>query len=235
MFDEDRNNGKIGELNDTNWKYGNGGARLRFAEGSTVEARVFFDNEDFFQNTFAVPAATPPRSQSNLSLEKTVPTNAFGSMVQWSRPFQFGSRSHVLSAGTDFRWIDGDSDELTFALPTGMTPLIHRIAGGTQRFVGVFVQDLIEMTPKLQLTLSARLDSWRNYDAHNLETDDRDRAADACASRVAGRQIRYDRQPATWPRSIARPIASRSGAASARVSARQRSRSSTARSASARC
>ena len=170
VFDEDRNNGKIGEVNDTNWKYGNGGARLRFAEGSTVEARMFFDNEDFFQNTYAVPAATPPRSQSNLSLEKTVPTNAFGSMVQWSRPFQFGSRSHVLSAGTDYRWIDGDSDELTYALPTGLTPLIHRVAGGTQRFVGVFGQDLIEVTPKLQVTLSARVDSWSNYDAHNLET-----------------------------------------------------------------
>jgi outer membrane receptor protein involved in Fe transport len=170
IFDEERNNGKIGELNDTNWKYGNGGARLRFSEGSNVETRVFFDNEDFFQNTFAVPAATPPRSQSNLSLEKTVPTNAFGSMVQWSRPFQLGSRSHVVSAGTDFRWIDGDSDELTYALPTGTTPLIHRVAGGTQRFVGVFAQDLIEVTPKLQLTVSARVDSWDNYDAHNLET-----------------------------------------------------------------
>jgi len=170
VFDEDRNNGKIGELNDTNWKYGNGGTRLRFSEGSTVEARVFFDNEDFFQNTFAVPAATPPRSQSNLSLEKTVPTNAFGSMVQWSRPFQVGSRSHVVSAGTDFRWIDGDSDELTYAAPTGTPPVIHRVAGGTQRFLGVFAQDLIEVTPKLQLTLSARVDSWDNYDAHNLET-----------------------------------------------------------------
>ena len=170
VFDEERNNGKIGEVNDTNWKYGNGGARLRFADGSNVEARAFFDNEDFFQNTFAVPAATPPRSQSNLSLEKKVPTNAFGSMVQWSRPFQLGTRSHVVSAGTDFRWIDGDSDELTYALATGTTPLIHRVAGGTQRFVGVFAQDLIEVTPKLQLTLSARIDSWDNYDAHNLET-----------------------------------------------------------------
>ena len=170
VFDEERNNGKIGEVNDTNWKYGNGGARLRFADGSNVEARAFFDNEDFFQNTFAVPAATPPRSQSNLSLEKKVPTNAFGSMVQWSRPFQLGTRSHVVSAGTDFRWIDGDSDELTYTLATGTTPLIHRVAGGTQQFVGVFAQDLFEVTPKLQLTLSARLDSWRNFDAHNLET-----------------------------------------------------------------
>jgi outer membrane receptor protein involved in Fe transport len=28
----------------------------------------------------------------------------------------------------------------------------------------------MELTPKLQLTLSARIDSWRNYDAHNFET-----------------------------------------------------------------
>jgi hypothetical protein len=99
VFDEERNNGKIGEVNDTNWKYGSGGVRLRFSEGSTLEGRLFYDHVDFFQNTFAVPAATPPRSQSNLSLEKTVPTNAVGSMVQWARPFQLGTRTHVVRPG----------------------------------------------------------------------------------------------------------------------------------------
>jgi outer membrane receptor protein involved in Fe transport len=170
VFDEKRNNGKIGEVNDTNWKYANGGVRVRFREGSTVEGRMFFDHEDFFQNTFAVPTAIPPRSQSNLSLEKTVPTNALGTMLQWSRGFRIAGREHVVSSGTDFRWIDGDSDELTYALATGLTPLIHRVAGGSQKIWGAFAQDLFEVSPKLQLTLSARFDSWRNYDAHNLET-----------------------------------------------------------------
>ena len=170
VFDEKRNNGKIGELNDTNWKSGNGGVRLRLKDGSNIEGRMFFDREHFFQNTFAVPAAIPPRSQSNLSLEKNVPTNALGTMVQWSRAIQVGSRAHVVSAGTDFRWIDGDSDELTYALATGRRALIHRVAGGTQRLAGVFAQDLIEVAPKLQLTLSARIDSWRNYNAANRET-----------------------------------------------------------------
>ena len=170
VFDETRNNGKLGELNDTNWKYGNGGTRLRFKDGSNIEGRVFYDNEHFFQNTFAVPAATPARSQLNLTLEKRVPTKAIGSMVQWSRAFRAASRAHVLSAGTDFRRIKGDSDELTYALATGLTPIVHRVAGGTQRFVGVFAQDLMEVTAKVQLTLSARVDSWRNYAAHNLET-----------------------------------------------------------------
>ena len=173
VFDEDRNNGKIGELNDTNWKYGNGGTRLNFQDGSSVEARIFVDREHFHQNTFAVPAVTPPtppRSQSNLTLDKIVPTEAFGTMVQWSRPIVVGGRAHVVTAGTDFRHIKGDSDEHTYALATGLTPVVHRVAGGTQRFAGVFVQDLMELAPKLQVTLGARLDSWRNYNAHNRET-----------------------------------------------------------------
>jgi iron complex outermembrane receptor protein len=170
VFDEKRNNGKLGELNDTTWKYGNGGVRLRLSDGSNIEGRVFVDDEHFFQNTFAVPVVVPARSQLNLSLEKTVPTKAVGSMIQWSRAFRAANRAHVLSAGADYRWIDGDSDEFTYALATGLTKLIHRVAGGTQRFTGVFAQDLMEITTKLQLTLSARVDSWRNYDAHNRET-----------------------------------------------------------------
>jgi outer membrane receptor protein involved in Fe transport len=118
----------------------------------------------------AVPAATPPRSQDNLTLDKIVPTNAVGSMVQWSRGFTVNGRAHVLTAGTDFRWIDGDSIENTFALATGLTPLIHRVAGGTQKMAGVFGQDLFEVTSRLQVTASLRFDSWRNYNAANRET-----------------------------------------------------------------
>jgi iron complex outermembrane receptor protein len=66
--------------------------------------------------------------------------------------------------------VKGDSDELTYALATGLTPLLHRVSGGRQKIAGVFVQDLLALTPKLQLTLSARLDHWRNYDGHNHET-----------------------------------------------------------------
>lgn len=173
VFSEKRSNGKTGvvpEKNDTNWKYGSGGLRLRLADGSNVDGRIFFDHSRFYATFLAVPAATPPRSQDNLTLEQDVPTNAVGTMVQWSRAFQARGRSHVISAGTDFRWIDGDSDEMTYAAATGLTPILHRISGGTQKIGGVFAQDLVEATPKLQLTLSGRVDHWRNYDAHNHET-----------------------------------------------------------------
>ena len=120
VFAEDRSNGKIGEVNDTNWKFGSGGVGVRLADGSNIEGRLFFDRQKFHSTFFAVPAtAVPPRSQLNLTLDQNVPTNAVGTMLQWNRVFQAAGRAHIVSAGYDFRWIDGDSNEQTFALPTG--------------------------------------------------------------------------------------------------------------------
>jgi outer membrane receptor protein involved in Fe transport len=172
-FDERRSNGKTGvvpETNKTNWKYGAAGTGVNLRDGSHVDARLFFDHSHFYSTFLAVPVATPLRSQDNLTLEQNVPTEALGTMVQWTRGFQMNGHSHAVSAGTDFRRIKGDSDEVTYALATGLTPLLHRVSGGRQKIGGVFVQDLMEVTPKLQLTLSARVDSWHNYDAHNHET-----------------------------------------------------------------
>ena len=56
IFTEDRSNGKIGEVNDTSWKFGSGGVGLRFADGSNLDARIFFDRQKFHSTFFAVPA-----------------------------------------------------------------------------------------------------------------------------------------------------------------------------------
>ena len=145
--------------------------RLRLADGSNVEGRAVLRPLGFLPEHVR-GARRRPRRAARAICRSRRPCRPARS-ARWCSgraPFQLGGRAHVVTAGTDFRWIDGDSDELTYALATGLTPLVHRVAGGTQRFVGVFAQDLIEVTPKLQLTLSARVDSWRNYDAHNLET-----------------------------------------------------------------
>ena len=170
IFSEERSNGKIDEINDSTSKFGSGGVGLRFADGSNVDARIFFDRQKFHSTFFAVPATTPPRGRVFLTLDQNVPTNAVGTMLQWNRAIAAGTRTHILSAGYDFRWIDGDSNEQTFGLPTGLTPILNRISGGTQKIGGLFVQDIIEVTGKLQLTGSIRFDSWRNYNAHNFET-----------------------------------------------------------------
>jgi iron complex outermembrane receptor protein len=86
--------------------------------------------------------------------------------VNWSRAF--GGRQS-LSAGTDWRWVDGDSEEDGLDAATGTQVTLKRNSGGTQRSLGLFVQDVISPMDSLTMTLSARLDQWRNYDGHNLE------------------------------------------------------------------
>jgi iron complex outermembrane recepter protein len=173
-FNEDRHNGKITtvgplteELNDTTWKYTSGGVRWLLPDASTLQGTVFGDAKTFNSNFLAIPDATGARSIGRLSLNQTVPTDAYGGMVQWSRGF-FGS--HAITAGTDLRWVDGDSIEDAFDAVTGTNKTLHRVAGGTQRSLGVFVQDVFAPLANLTVTASARLDRWRNYDAHNTET-----------------------------------------------------------------
>jgi outer membrane receptor protein involved in Fe transport len=172
-FHESRDNGKHSsfdgteEANDTTWTTASGGVRLSLAGHNEIQATVFGDDELFHSTFLAVPDATPPRSVGRMSLQQAVPTNAVGASVQWSRPF---GNKQALSAGVDWRWVDGDSQEHVLDFATGRTPVTARVTGGTQQMSGVFVQDLIKPIDRLTLTLSARVDHWRNYDAHHLES-----------------------------------------------------------------
>jgi outer membrane receptor protein involved in Fe transport len=171
-FDERRDNGKAStidgteEANDTTWRSVSGGVRIRLPDQSDLQATLFTDVETFNSNFLAVPVATPARSIGRMTLRQTVPTTGVGGMAQWSRAF--GS-AHYFTAGTDWRWVDGDSEEKGLDPVTGTQVTLDRISGGTQQSVGVFAQDLIAPRPDLTITLSARVDRWRNYDGHNLE------------------------------------------------------------------
>jgi outer membrane receptor protein involved in Fe transport len=174
-FREERDNAKIvtvtgapaiPEANDTTWKSLSGGARLLLPDTSDLQARLFGDFETFHSNFLAVPNLAT-RAIGRITLDQRVPTDGFGGMVQWGRGFGL---SHHVSAGTDWRWVDGDSIEDAMDAVTGTTIVTKRVSGGSQRSFGVFVQDMFSATPELTVTLGARLDNWRNYDAHNLET-----------------------------------------------------------------
>ena len=174
-FSEDRINAKgptnfgiivPSELNNTYWKSINGGVRVRFADSGDLQARAWGNFETFHSNFHGLQ---PPgsRNGSRLTLMQRVPTNDTGGMVQYSRPL--GSWN-FLTIGTDWRWVDGDSLEQVM---NGTSTLVinNRTSGGTQISTGVFIQDLMRITSSFQVTLSARLDHWKNYDAHNLNID----------------------------------------------------------------
>jgi outer membrane receptor protein involved in Fe transport len=173
-FREERENGKIStfaplteEANNTRWTSFSAGARIGLPDSSNLQVRLFGDNETFRSNFLAVPATAVPRSVGRITLDQRVPTNNVGAMGQWGRVI--GSKN-FLTAGVDWRRVDGDSEERAYDTLRGLTPTLDRVSGGTQRSTGAFVQDIFTPTADLSITVAARVDNWRNYDAHNLET-----------------------------------------------------------------
>jgi outer membrane receptor protein involved in Fe transport len=172
-FRENRDNAKHStfdgteESNNTRWKYASGGVRIVLPDQSDLQARLFSDFETFFSNFLAVPAATPLRSIGRMTLNQTVPTTGVGGMVTWAKSL---AGNQFLTVGTDWRWVEGESQEDVLDATRGATIVTKRFAGGSQQSRGVFVQDVITPVAKLVVTLSARLDHWRNYNAHFLES-----------------------------------------------------------------
>jgi len=181
-FRERRDNGKAStidgteEANDTTWKSVSGGVRIVLPDESDLQAHVFGDFETFHSNFLAVPAANPPRSLGRMTLNQEVPTHGVGGMAQWSKAV---TGTQFVTAGADWRWVDGDSIEDALDAQRGLAVTLHRVSGGTQRSVGAFAQDLISPVSNVEITLSVRADHWRSYDAHNLETNEPSQTAGA--------------------------------------------------------
>lgn len=161
-FDEDRSNGTPLQQNDTQWRFLGGGLRFRTPDDSEWQVSMFSHFQNFGSNFSAVSA---DRNSERLALTQEVPTYGYGGLLQWSKPV---SSSHFLSAGLDWRWIDGESQEIVF-IRTPPIPVRFRDVGGRQRMVGFFLQDSFTLAPELQVLLSARFDRWRNYDATRRE------------------------------------------------------------------
>jgi outer membrane receptor protein involved in Fe transport len=212
VFREKRDNGKIStfepfteEANRTELNSVSGGVRWRLADQSQLAATIFSDVQTFRSNFLTVVQGTPvARSAGRMRLNQRSPATSVGGMVEWSKTF---AGRHYVTAGTDLRWTDGDSEEDQLDLQTGTSVTLHRVAGGTQRNLGLFVQDVISPTTDLMITLSARVDSWKNYDPHNIATTvstgavsdpDLPESDDTVASPRAGARYRVNNRVSVW-------------------------------------
>jgi outer membrane receptor protein involved in Fe transport len=175
-FREERDNAKVTtfdpvtpEVNDTLWKSVSGGIRAALPDQSDLQASVFLDFSRFDSNFLAVPAigGQPARSVARLTTIQHVPTDAIGVMALWNKPI---SSRHLISVGTDFRRIEGNSQENGMNTTNGLTVTTLRDGGGTQISSGTFAQIQYWPASNLSLTASGRVDYWRNYDAFFTET-----------------------------------------------------------------
>lgn len=156
IFDESRKNGTPVQTNNTHIRQLSFGTDLQSTRAGSLSVRAFATTEIYNQDFSSVAV---DRNSETITRSQRTPAQQVGFVTSWSR--SAGSRQ-TLVAGIDAREVRGASDELGFA---GGRANLAVGSGGRERLVGVFGQDIVRITPKWVLTLGARGDRWRNYDA----------------------------------------------------------------------
>jgi outer membrane receptor protein involved in Fe transport len=152
-FGEARNNGTLLQNNRTTNRQVNGGGEWHSNSLGSISLAAYAGREVFNQ-TFS--SISPDRDTETLARVQRVPAQERGTDAEWSRGM---GRHQTLVAGVEAHEVRGESDEVAIASNTALD------AGGRQRNIGVFAEDLIEVTPRWLLMPVARVDHWTNFDA----------------------------------------------------------------------
>ena len=136
-FSEDRGNGKILEVNDTRWTSASGGVRIRMPDESDLQVSVNGDFETFHSTFFAVtpPSATvAPRSIVRLTVDQVVPTNAVAASSSGRRRSAPSSISAPAPTGTG--WMATARRMATTPAPGPVVPPVQNAVLALKRVSG---------------------------------------------------------------------------------------------------
>jgi outer membrane receptor protein involved in Fe transport len=155
LFSEDRDNGTTLTDNATYFRQASAGVDRETLALGKLQARAYFQSQVYDQ-TFS--AVSLDRNTETLTRVQRVPSDAVGGSLFWTRVFG----DHTVSSSFELRRVRGFSEEV--GLPSG-TPTSTNRNGGSERTIAFFVQDLFQVNSRVSLSLSARYDGWKNYDA----------------------------------------------------------------------
>ncbi|MBY0495923.1 MAG: TonB-dependent receptor [Cyanobacteria bacterium] len=154
-YTEDRNNGTVVQVNNTDWKQLSldlGG----LVGGGVLEVHGVGSTQDYYQ-TFSFVAAG--RATERLTFEQFIDTAHRGVNAQWTRPVN----KLTMIVGGDFRRTRALQDELRYALVAGVnTPSAPFISGGTENVFAGYARANVAVTDALTFELGARADSWKS-------------------------------------------------------------------------
>lgn len=156
LFGEARNNGTPLQFNRTHTRQLGAGLDWQGRSAGALTLRVYGGTQVFDQTFSAVSAN---RDSEALTRLQRSPSQFKGLSAQWTRAL--GSHQTLVS-GLDAQEVRGASDEIVFAAGRA-TSLAD--AGGRQRNLGLFMEDLVNVNTKLLFRIGARFDRWRNTDA----------------------------------------------------------------------
>jgi outer membrane receptor protein involved in Fe transport len=167
FYTEFRHNGTAIQTNDTRMGEGALGYDQQFGNNSLM-IRGYGQVQGYDQRFSSI---APDRNSESLTNLQYVPEQVLGGAVQWTHLL---GKYQTLVAGTDLMEVMGASDEQLF---TGGTHTRNNAAGGRQRMLGFFGEDLIRWN-NWTVILAARADDWNNFRASSICTP----VAGACTS-----------------------------------------------------
>jgi outer membrane receptor protein involved in Fe transport len=164
-FEEDRGNGTSFTRNDTLGSDVSAVLTTRFPEVSSELQVSAYGQRRKFRSTFS--SVNSKRDVETPALDQyDVPANAAGGSAVWTMAL---GAQHRVTFGGDFRWIEGATNEAFRWNGTEFTRL--RNAGGRQLFMGVFVEDVWNVSEKATLVGGFRLDRWQLFDGMRRESE----------------------------------------------------------------
>jgi len=153
MFSEDRTNGTVLQVNDTDARLFSGDASGGLGGGS-LSFRAFGGSQTYNQ-TFSDIEAEPPRSDEYLRAVQHVPSHSVGGSVQYSR--QSGP-TNVLFGG-EVRTMTGRTVDTGYEHDSfiGVTE-----TGGSERLGSAFVRTTVAVNERTTLVAGAHGDAWHS-------------------------------------------------------------------------
>lgn len=160
-YTEFRHNGTPLQTNDTNLGEGAIGYDSQLGVDDSLSLRAYALVQSYNQSFSAI--ATNRNSESLTDLQY-VPEQVGGGGAQWTHVL---GKHQTLIAGIDLMEVMGASDEQFFSSDVHTR---NNAAGGRQRILGVFGQDIFHLGSNWTLILGARVDHWNNFNASSLCT-----------------------------------------------------------------
>ena len=156
LYGENRDNGTPLQVNNTTIRQLAFGTDYNDESAGLFTLRLYGGTQNYYQ-TFSSVAAN--RNSESLTNVQRVPVQQMGVIAQWSKQV---ARRLTLLAGLDGMSVTGFSDEVSYSAGK---PTAHLSNGGTQQYLGLFAEGIVQITRKWSVTFSGREDLWSNYGA----------------------------------------------------------------------
>jgi outer membrane receptor protein involved in Fe transport len=153
-YSEERGNGTVVQVNNTDWK------QFSVDAGSAIGGGIFElhgvgSSQDYYQTFSAVAAG---RATERLTFEQFIDTSHRGINAQWTKPID----NVTMIVGSDYRRTDSVQDELRYALVAGVnTRSGPFISGGIETAFAGYARANVAVSDAVTVEVGARADSWK--------------------------------------------------------------------------